>query len=120
MNKYEKDKSLEHTVVYILLKNKDFSDSVVGEIIYIADIYNLLMYNRVITSKEFMYQNSYELSENVVRKMMHKKNQLLVKYKKTEELTYLSDSDKQSLDFAIERYEADFCILPDRISKKGF
>ena len=119
MNKYEKDRSFENAVVYILLQNKDFADAAVGEIIYIADIHHLLNYNSVLTGKQFIYPNSYELSETSVHKMMHRKNQLLVKYKKEEELTYLTDTAKQSLDFAITRYKADYCILPDRISKKG-
>jgi len=119
MNKYEKDRSFEHAVVYILLKNKEFTDVSVGEIIYMADIHHLLVYNSVITGKEFMYPNSYELSETSIHKMMHKKNQLLIKYKKEDELTDLSDTAKQSLDFAITRYNADYCILPDKISKKN-
>lgn len=119
MNKYEKDRSFEHAVVYILIKNKEFTDVSVGEIIYMADIHHLLVYNSVITGKEFMYVNSYELSENSIHKMMHKKNQLLAKYKKEDELNCLTDTAKQSLDFAITRYKADYCILPDRISKKN-
>lgn len=41
MNKYEKDRSFEQAVSYMLLKNKKLCDVAVNEIIYMADIYNL-------------------------------------------------------------------------------
>jgi len=119
MNKYEKDKSFEHAVVYVLLKNKNTSDVVMKEIIYVADIYHLLEHSLPITKNLFLYQNSYELSHISINKMMHRKNQLLMKYKKEDELVCLSDSEKIALDFAMARYSEDFCFLPDRIVKNN-
>jgi hypothetical protein len=116
--KYEDDKSFEHAVVYVLLKRKGTKDTAMREILYMSDIYNLLLHNETVTGDLFLHPNSYELSDTAVYKVMHKKNQLLIKYKKVDELDTLSDCKKISLDFAINRYNTDFCILPDRISTK--
>lgn len=116
--RYEKDRSFEHAVVYVLMKRKGTIDAAMREIIYMADIHHLLMNNRTVTGDLFLYPNSYELSDTSIYKMMHKKNQLLMKYKKEDELDCLSESDKISLDFAIMRYDVDFCVLPDRIATK--
>ena len=55
------------------------------EIIYMADIHHMLLYSRPVTGDLFLYPNSYELSDTAIHKMMHKKNPLLIKYKKEDE-----------------------------------
>jgi hypothetical protein len=119
MNKYEKDRTFEHVVTYVLLKKKSFGDVAMREIIYMADVHSLLMNNKPVTGDLFLYPNSYELSDVSIKKMMHQKNQLLMKYKEENELESLSDNDKLSLDFAIDKYNSELCVLPDNIIKKN-
>jgi len=96
--------TLEDAVLYLLKDHPDIEPSEMVALIYIADVYHLLLSGRTITDSirdtHYILKTLKEMKEVICR----------VKDKKSD-FKYLSESDRKSLEFAYSRRE---------IEKDGF
>lgn len=92
-------------IAYILSKNSEISDNAIRDIICVSDILHHIHYGRTISGL-FVKNKNYKFNIKLLNKVLKDKKKIL-------EMDYLfmlscfSVSDKQFMDFAIDRYETE-------------
>jgi hypothetical protein len=109
-------KCLIANIGYILSKRDKLSKNAIRDIICMADILHHIYYGRTI-NESFVEDKKYKFNVKLLNEILKDKRKILeMDYSIVD--SYLSISDKQCMDFAIDRYEVESTEFFYKIEKE--